>query len=334
MADLDKDGYDDADLDKDGFVEAAEQIQYDLEQQKAADQQNAGDYLPPVTGEESGAPATASTGSEILWTGSAKSNPTLKNRTQVKNAYLTRTLEPQFLNQIDAAYNNYGKTLGFKSAASFWNNVVEQSDTKTTPWKILSDVKAAVDAGITPTPGTGTKLTKAELAAQKELKAMQVALAKDPEADLVGEPGKFQETLTKYSDSMGLLKSRKEVNAYVQGIVEGKIAADAVTDEMRKQATVLYSNFADRLNANPALTVRDLVNPYLQVMADTLEIDPQLVKLTDPTIQNAISGTKLRSLTDFRNDMRNDSRFATTRTAKREATDFAQSLLRGFGFSL
>ena len=69
-------------------------------------------------------------------------------------------------------------------------------------------------------------------------------------------------------------------------------------------------------------------------MADTLEIDPQLVKLTDPTIQNAISGTKLRSLTDFRTDMRADSRFATTRTAKREATDFAQSLLKGFGFSV
>lgn len=333
MADKNKDGYDDADVNKDGLVTNQEQSQYDLEQQKAADQQDTGDFLPEVTGEDGGSVATGSTGSEILWS-TTGSKQTLKNKTQVKNAYLTRTLEPQFLNSIDTAYNNYGKALGFKSAANFWNNIVEQSDTKTTPWKILRDVKAAVDSGVTPPPGGGTQLSAAERAAQKELKAMQIALAKDPEADLVGEPGKFQETLTKYSDSMGLLKSRKEVNAYVQGIVEGKIAADAVTDEMRKQATVLYSNFADRLNANPSLTVRDLVNPYLQVMADTLEIDPQLVKLTDPTIQNAISGTKLRSLTDFRNDMRADSRFATTRTAKREATDFAQSLLRGFGFSL
>ena len=333
MADKNKDGYDDADVNKDGLVTNQEQSQYDLEQQSAMTADAAGDFLPPVTGEDGGSVVTGSTGSEILWS-TAGSKQTLKNKTQVKNAYLTRTLEPQFLNQIDAAYNNYGKALGFKSAASFWNNVVEQSDTKTTPWKILKDVKAAVDAGVTPPPGGGKQLSATERAAQKELKAMQVALAADPEADLVGEPGKFQETLTKYSDSMGLLKSRKEVNSYVKGIVEGKLAADAVTDEMRKQATVLYSNFADRLNANPALTVRDLVNPYLQVMADTLEIDPQLVKLTDPTIQNAISGTKLRSLTDFRNDMRNDSRFATTRTAKREATDLAQSLLRGFGFSL
>jgi hypothetical protein len=56
------------------------------------------------------------------------------------------------------------------------------------------------------------------------------------------------------------------------------------------------------------------------------------VKLTDTTIQNAISGTKLRSLSEFQTDMRADSRFSTTKTAKREAVDFAQSLLRSFGF--
>lgn len=157
-------------------------------------------------------------------------------------------------------------------------------------------------------------------------------VAKDKDIDLEGDAGSYQDTLLQYADDMGLMKGRREINGYVKEIVGKNRSVDDVAADMRKQAAVLYANFADRLNADPKLTVRDLVNPYLQVMADTLEIDPTTVKLTDPTIQNAISGTKLRSLSDFQTDMRADSRFATTKTAKREAVDLAQSLLRSFGF--
>jgi hypothetical protein len=157
-------------------------------------------------------------------------------------------------------------------------------------------------------------------------------IAKDDDIDLEGDAGAYQDTLLKYADDMGLMKGRREVNGYVKEIIGAGRSVDDVAADMRKQAGVLYANFADRLNADPKLTVRDLVNPYLQVMADTLEIDPNTVKLTDTTIQNAISGTKLRSLSEFQTDMRNDSRFSTTKTAKREAVDFAQSLLRSFGF--
>lgn len=161
---------------------------------------------------------------------------------------------------------------------------------------------------------------------------LESVVAKDDSIDLEGDAGAYQDTLLKYADDMGLMKGRREINSYVKEIIGAGRSIDDVASDMRKQAGVLYSNFADRLNADPKLTVRDLVNPYLQVMADTLEIDPNTVKLTDSTIQNAISGTKLRSLSEFQTDMRNDPRFATTKTAKRESVDFAQSLLRSFGF--
>jgi hypothetical protein len=157
-------------------------------------------------------------------------------------------------------------------------------------------------------------------------------VAQDDDIDLEGDAGAYQDTLLNYADDMGLMKGRREINGYVKDIIGSGRSVDDVAADMRKQAGVLYANFADRLNANPKLTVRDLVNPYLQVMADTLEIDPNTVKLTDTTIQNAISGTKLRSLSEFQTDMRADPRFNSTKTAKREAVDFAQSLLRSFGF--
>ena len=163
---------------------------------------------------------------------------------------------------------------------------------------------------------------------------LEIIIAKDDDIDLEGDAGAYQDTLMKYADDMGLMKGRRELNGYVKEIIGGARSIDDVAGDMRKQAGVLYANFADRLNADPKLTVRDLVNPYLQVMADTLEIDPNTVKLTDPTIQNAISGTKLRSLSEFQTDMRGDSRFGETKNAKREAVDLANALLRSFGIGV
>lgn len=229
---------------------------------------------------------------------------------------------------------NKVKSAGLTSARTpltWWAKVVDQAATSGfTPFQIAKSY-----SGDAPTEGgTPGGISAAEQQRRLELTKLNRALSQDPESDLTGDAGEIQNALTKYSDYMGLMKSRKEINSLVKGILEQKTDTDTVTNELRKQAIVLYPNFADRLKADSELTVRDLVNPYIEVMADTLEVDPNSIKLTDPTIMNAVSGTNLRSLNDFRMDMRNDNRFATTRTAKREAVDFAQSLLKGFGFSV
>lgn len=293
---------------------------------------------------QGGSPGIAGPEDGILWIESIQTpmgfqSGTRKTKTEAKAALKAGQLTSIQQSIVDRGYAAFKAGGGSGSKSSWFEAFINSSNTSTSPFQLINQ---EYNLGATPSsfvPGastleTGTGLTKAEKAALKELKIMQSALSQDPEADLTGTAGQLQDTLTKYVDSMGLLKSRKEVNSYVKSIMEGTVPEATATDEMRKQAKILYSNFADRLDADPTLTVRDLVNPYLQVMADTLEIDPNMVKITDPTIQNAISGTKLRSLTDFRNDMRNDSRFATTRTARREATDLAQSLLKGFGFSI
>jgi hypothetical protein len=161
---------------------------------------------------------------------------------------------------------------------------------------------------------------------------LAAVLGASPEADLSGEAGQTQDTLNAYSNDMGLFKTRREVNSYVQDIVAGNKNVEDVVADMRKQAAVLYKNFADRLNADPKLTVRDLANPYLQMMSDILEIDPNNVNLTDNTIQGAIGGDGLMSLGDFRSALRRDSRYGSTYGAKREAADMASGFLRAFGF--
>lgn len=321
---------------------AAEQAARIAAEKAKAQQQAAANSTPGSAPSSSG--SSSGSGKKVIWSQVQRPAQWTGQEPKGQSSTVTKTVTEakNYMNPSASEYpwlvENYkqARQLGLTTARSpitYWKTLVDQASANgVTPFKMGEAYASGTVEGITTTTGGG--LTKAELAAQKELKAMQAALAQDIEANLTGTAGKLQDTLTKYADSMGLMKSRKEVNSYVKGIMEGAVPEATATDELRKQATVLYSNFADRLNSDPSLTVRDLANPYLQVMADTLEIDPQLVKMTDPTIQNAISGTKLRSLTDFRNDMRADSRFATTRTAKREAVDFAQSLLKGFGYGV
>lgn len=272
----------------------------------------------------------------VAWTGGkpiASTKTTTKPITDAKNYMNPSSAEYPWLVENYKAAKANGLTSA-RTPISYWKTLVDQAYANSkTPFEMGKAYASGDLTGLDTTTDTTGTLTKEEKALQLELKNLNAALKTDPGAELTGQSGQFQQKLTQYADSMGLFKGRAEINSYVKNILEGKTTSNDALADMRKQATVLYPNFADRLT-NTDLTVKDLVNPYLQVMADTLEIDPNTVKLTDPTIQKAISGKEVRSLSDFRTDMRADSRFATTRTAKREAVDFAQSLLKGFGYNV
>lgn len=150
--------------------------------------------------------------------------------------------------------------------------------------------------------------------------------------DFEGEAGKVQDTLRKYSQDMGLYLAPATVNSYVYDVVKGNKTADDAAADMRNQAIALYKNFADRLKADNSLTVRDLANPYIQLIADTFETDANNISLTDSTLQNIISSDKLPSYGDVYKQLRQDTRFRSTMTAKREASSFASAFASAMGF--
>lgn len=152
----------------------------------------------------------------------------------------------------------------------------------------------------------------------------------NPNIKFGGEVGKAQQTLSDYSNEMGLFKSAREVASTAVGIASKKLNADDVIARYRTDAQVLYKNFADRLKQDSKLTVRDLVNPYIQMMADTWETTADTIKLTDNTIQKAVNGDSLMSLGDFRTLLRSNPKFETTYGAKTEAAQLGEALLRSF----
>ena len=155
----------------------------------------------------------------------------------------------------------------------------------------------------------------------------------DATAPLGGKVGDTMRSLSSYAADMGVFKSPNEITSRSVDVITGKSRQEDILASYRKDAQALYANFAPRLAEDAGLTVRDLANPYIQMMADTFETASDNIKLTDDTIQKAINDSKgLINLGQFRSMLRNDKRFEVTSTAKREAADLGTAMLRSFGF--
>jgi hypothetical protein len=150
--------------------------------------------------------------------------------------------------------------------------------------------------------------------------------------DLGGEAGKIQDSLRKYSNDMGVIRSDRDILSDVRRVINGEVTAEDAAMEVRKQAASLYANFAPRLNADPTVTVRDLMNPYIKLMADTFEQDMESISLTNPTIQTLLASEKPLSYGDFYKQLRGMDEFRNTTTAQKEASGFASGLASAMGF--
>lgn len=157
-------------------------------------------------------------------------------------------------------------------------------------------------------------------------------LSNQDDLDLGGEAGTIQDTLRKYSDDMGVIRSDRDILSDVRRITNGEITAEDAALEVRNQSYALYGNFAERLNADPTVTIRDLMNPYIKLMADTFEQDMESISLTNPTIQTLLASEKPPSYGEFYKQLRGMTEFRNTTTAQKEAATFASGLASAMGF--
>lgn len=75
-----------------------------------------------------------------------------------------------------------------------------------------------------------------------------------------------------------------------------------------------------------------IYSPYKNVMASTLEINPESITLNDPVLRSAIAGDKELPMYEFQRQLRKDTRWQYTNQAKEEVSDVALKVLRDFGF--
>jgi hypothetical protein len=75
-----------------------------------------------------------------------------------------------------------------------------------------------------------------------------------------------------------------------------------------------------------------IYSPYKNLMANTLEINPQSISLDDPTLRSAITAEKEVPLYEFERALRQDNRWQYTNQAKEEVSNATRKILQDFGF--
>lgn len=110
------------------------------------------------------------------------------------------------------------------------------------------------------------------------------------------------------------------------------VAGQATTPEdwerdIREQAAGMWQTYAEKIRGGA--NMYDLASPYINTMAQELEISPEQVTLNDPYVRSAIAdGT---SLWEFTKKLRNDPRWEQTTKAQNEITSITGRVMQMFG---
>jgi hypothetical protein len=87
------------------------------------------------------------------------------------------------------------------------------------------------------------------------------------------------------------------------------------------------------------MTVKQIASPYVNSMANILEVPQDSLSLNDPTINKALTNIDQTGkqtavpLWQFETNLRQDPRWATTKNAKDTLDSTAHSILQNFGLA-
>jgi len=121
-----------------------------------------------------------------------------------------------------------------------------------------------------------------------------------------------------------------QLPSWIAAIDKGE-SIDTYKKVIRDTAKIGMPDNVKKLLDN-GIDLQAIYTPYKNLMASTLEINPQTIDLNDPTLRSAITADKEVPLYDFERQLRKDNRWQYTQQANKEVGDATQQILRDFGF--
>lgn len=179
-------------------------------------------------------------------------------------------------------------------------------------------------------PGRQTLLMRA-LAEQIEVMPQGKGLGKG----LRGRAGSFTDQLKSEAFANGLRYSDSWYVEAARSVASGLTTEDDWKRDIREQAASMFPVYGDRIRQG--MSAYDLASPYINMMAQTFEIAPDQIQLSDPYIKEALMGTdeqgqpRAMGLWDFQKRLRNDPRWMKTKQASDEIGTVATDIMRVFG---
>lgn len=160
-------------------------------------------------------------------------------------------------------------------------------------------------------------------------------------AELGGEALTTQEELAGLLISNGFNADAKHWKRWMNKTIN-EIAMKNMTKEeaaifIREQAASAYPVFSERIRAGA--NVEDIAAAYMELYADTLEVNPAQVSLRDKYMREALQGVdpetgkpRAMGLWEFQKLLRKDERWQYTKQANSMADSVASEILSMFGF--
>lgn len=161
------------------------------------------------------------------------------------------------------------------------------------------------------------------------------------ELGTVGVGGRFGETVLKMQQMASAYgyngpTAQQDIEDTVwDNLVNGRM--DDVTEWQKRMvnyASTKYTAFADQFKAG--LTVQDVARPYVDVMAETLELNPHDISLEDQYVQKWLQGRDTQGapppVWQAAQQLRQDPRWATTKNAMNAGAQMIREFGERMGF--
>ena len=155
------------------------------------------------------------------------------------------------------------------------------------------------------------------------------------EGRMFGQAGNVIDNLRQVATRNGLRLDSEYYNSALASINSGLTDENYWTRQIREQAASYWPTYGEQIRAG--MDAMQLASGYINVMARTLELDPNSISLNDPFIRKATTmlddagNPRPMSLWQFEQDLRNDPRWMNTDQAVKSISDIGTSILQRFG---
>lgn len=158
-------------------------------------------------------------------------------------------------------------------------------------------------------------------------------------SDFAGLAGTTQDQLTQTAADFGIGMSGQTVASWVKNILEGNANQDDYTQHVQDMAKSAFPALGKLIDQGQ--TVRQIADPYVQQMAQTLELDPAAINFAkDHTLRGAFNYLPqgqnepgLMPLWQFDQQVKQDPRWLKTDNARNSLMDVTTGVLGDWGLA-
>lgn len=158
----------------------------------------------------------------------------------------------------------------------------------------------------------------------------------NPKQGYTGTAGQAIQSIQQQADSYYVPITNGRVQNLARQAIAGQLDPTSLADQFQQQALSAYPYLKEQIQGQ-GQTVAQVMDPYKQMMASTLELDENGIKNQDPTLMKALQGQDqsgqmgLTPLWKFQQQLMNDPRWMNTTNAKQTLVGAATGVLQAMG---